>query len=248
MFEDKTVFITGAASGIGRVTALAFARTGARLALADLSAEALEETGHLVREAGSRVRCDVLDVTRREDVDRVIDAVVAEWGGLDCAFNNAGVTLEGIGHRWGDVEAFDRSMDINARGVLYCMQAELRHMSAQGRGAIVNTASIAGESGAGGAGYCASKHAVVGLTRSAALAFASRGVRVNAVCPGVIETPMTAAMVENPQSAQLIGGMVPMGRFGRAEEIASAVLFLCSDQASFITGHPLAVDGGFLAR
>lgn len=248
MFENTSIFITGAGGGIGRATALAFARTGGRVTATDVQQEGLDETARLIGEVGGECLCILLDVTDADACQSAVDAHVAHWGSLDFAFNNAGVTLEGIGAEWGNVAAYQRTMDINAGGVLHCMRAELGHMVAQGRGAIVNTASIAGESGAGGAGYCASKHAIIGLTRSAALHFATKGVRVNAVCPGTISTPMTAAMEAEPRAAALLAQMQPIGRMGRADEIAAAVLFLCSDAASFITGHPLAVDGGFLAR
>ena len=149
---------------------------------------------------------------------------------------------------WGDLTAYDRSIAVNQRGLLLCMTAELRHMERAGRGAIVNTASIAGMSGAGGAGYCGSKHAVVGLTRSAALRYAAQGIRINAICPGAIRTPMVEAVAQEEEAARFIAAMHPMNRIGEAQEVADAVVFLCSDKASFITGHPLAVDGGYLAR
>jgi NAD(P)-dependent dehydrogenase (short-subunit alcohol dehydrogenase family) len=248
MFQEKTVFVTGAASGIGRAAAVAFAAAGGRVTLADRQEQGLAEALRTITDAGGRAHTVLLDVSDENAVAMAIDDHAERWGRLDCAFNNAGVVLEGFDTEWGNAELYDRTMAINARAVLNCMRAELRHMKAQKSGAIVNTASIAGESGAGGAAYCASKHAVIGLTRSAALRHASRGIRVNAVCPGVIDTALTAGVSIDPAAAAVVASMHPMGRMGRPEEVAAAVLFLCSDAAGYITGHPLAVDGGYLAR
>lgn len=248
LLAGKIAFVTGGGSGIGRATALAFAAEGARVAVADLNADSAAETAALVAAAGGEARHGALDVTDGAAVDTFVDALVADWGGLDCAFNNAGVALEGMETPWGDLDAYDRSIAVNQRGLLLCMAAELRHMERAGRGAIVNTASIAGMSGAGGAGYCGSKHAVIGLTRSAALRYAAQGIRINAVCPGAIRTPMVEAVAQEEEAARFIAAMHPMNRIGEAQEVADAVVFLCSDKASFITGHPLAVDGGYLAR
>ncbi|QKS01407.1 glucose 1-dehydrogenase [Sphingomonas sp. CL5.1] len=246
LFEGKTAFVTGGGAGIGRATALAFAAEGAKVAVADL--KGAEAVAAEIIAAGGEAFAIELDVTDEAAVNAAVDAVVARWGRLDCAFNNAGVTLEMLGTPWGDLDAYDRTVAINQRGVVLCMAAELRHMAARKSGAIVNTSSIAGLSGAGGAAYCASKHAVIGLTRSAALRFAAEGIRVNAVCPGVIATAMTAPIAADPQGKAVLDQMMPIGRMGEAREIADAVIFLCSDKASFITGHPLAVDGGFAAR
>ena len=246
LFEGKTAFVTGGGSGIGRATALAFAMEGAKVAVADLKgADAVADE---IGAAGGEAFAIALDVTDEAAVNAAVDSVVERWGRLDCAFNNAGVTLEGFETPWGSLDVYDKTIEINQRGVVLCMAAELRHMTAQKSGAIVNTSSIAGLSGAGGAGYVASKHAVIGLTRSAALRYAADGVRVNAVCPGVIATPMTAPIAANPQGRAVLDQMTPLGRMGEAHEIADAVIFLCSEKASFITGHPLAVDGGYIAR
>ena len=242
LFEGKTAFVTGGGCGIGRATALAFAAEGAKVAVADL--KGADAVAAEIVSGGGEAFGIALDVTDVAAVDAAVDAVAARWGRLDCAFNNAGVTLEMMDTQWGDLAAYDTTIAINQRGVLLCMAAELRHMAAQKSGAIVNTSSIAGLSGSGGAGYCGSKHAVIGLTRSAALRFAGQGIRVNAVCPGVIETPMTAALSGDPATRQLMESMTPMGRMGQPEEIAAAVLWLCSDDASFVTGHPLVIDGG----
>lgn len=248
LLARKIAFVTGGGSGIGRATALAFAEEGAKVGVADLNAESAAETAELIAAAGGEARHGALDVTDGAAVDAFVDALVADWGGLDCAFNNAGVALEGMETPWGDLTAYDRSISVNQRGLLLCMTAELRHMEKAGRGAIVNAASIAGMSGAGGAGYCGSKHAVIGLTRSAALRYAAQGIRINAVCPGAIRTPMVEAVAQEEEAARFIAAMHPMNRIGEAQEVADAVVFLCSDKASFITGHPLAVDGGYLAR
>ena len=248
LLEGQTAFVTGAGGGIGRATALAFAAEGAKVMVTDINAAGAAETAAMIVAAGGEALSAGLDVTDAAACDVVVDALVAAWGRIDCALNNAGVSLEGMGTPWGQRDVFDRSFDINVTGVLNCMNAELRHMAPAGRGAIVNTASIAGLSGAGGAGYCGSKHAVVGLTKSAALRYAAQGVRVNAVCPGAIVTPMTDAVAKDPQGAAFMAQMHPLGRMGEAHEVADAVVFLCSPRASFITGHPLAVDGGFMAR
>ncbi|WP_374648044.1 SDR family oxidoreductase, partial [Rhizorhabdus sp.] len=198
--------------------------------------------------AGGEAYSIALDVTDQAAVEATVDGVVAKWGRLDIAFNNAGVSLEDYTTPWESVELYDKVVAVNQRGVMLCMAAELRHMAKQGSGSIVNTASVAGMVGLAGAGYCGSKHAVVGLTRSAAMRYAAEGIRVNCVCPGAISTPMTEAEGLSDQSRAFMAQMHPMNRMGRAEEIADAVVFLSSDKASFITGHPLAVDGGYLAR
>ncbi|OAN66665.1 SDR family oxidoreductase [Sphingomonas sp. TDK1] len=242
LLEGKVAFLTGGAAGIGRATAIAFAREGAKVIVSDLDTPA--ETASLAPGA----KAIALDVTDREAVDAAVDAIVQEFGHLDIAFNNAGISLEDGRSHWNDVDVYDRVVAVNQRGVMLCMSAELRHMDARGQGVIVNTASVAGLVGLSGAGYCASKHAVVGLTRSAALAYAPQGIRINAVCPGAIETPMTAAILADAQGAEFLRQMSPMGRVAQPGEVAEAVVFLASDRASFITGHALPVDGGFVAR
>jgi NAD(P)-dependent dehydrogenase (short-subunit alcohol dehydrogenase family) len=247
LLDGKVAFVTGGAGGIGRATALALAAEGAKVAVADLNAAAAAETAALIVQAGSEAWSSGLDVTDKAAVDACVDGIVARWGRLDIGFNNAGVSLEDYGVAWDDLTRIDKTMDINYRGVLLCMSAELRHMLPAGRGSIISTSSIAGVSGAGGTGYCASKHAVIGLTRAVASRHAATGVRINAVCPGVIETNMTKQYLDNPEGRKMLGALVPMGRFGRPEDIANAVVFLASDKASFITGHPLVVDGGHMA-
>ncbi|MFZ5706851.1 MAG: SDR family oxidoreductase [Pseudomonadota bacterium] len=246
LLENRIAFVTGGAGGIGAATAIAFAAEGAKVAVADLKDPT--ETVDAIRAAGGDAYSIALDVTDQAAVEAAVDGVVARWGRIDIAFNNAGVSLEDYTTPWESVDLYDKVVAVNQRGVMLCMAAELRHMAKQGSGSIVNTASVAGMVGLAGAGYCGSKHAVVGLTRSAAMRYAAEGIRVNCVCPGAISTPMTEAEGLSDQSRAFMAQMHPMNRMGRAEEIADAVVFLASDKASFITGHPLAVDGGYLAR
>jgi NAD(P)-dependent dehydrogenase (short-subunit alcohol dehydrogenase family) len=246
LLENRIAFVTGGAGGIGAATAIAFAAEGAKVAVADLKDPT--ETVATIMAAGGEAYSIALDVTDQAAVEAAVDGVVAKWGRLDIAFNNAGVSLEDYTTPWESVDLYDKVVAVNQRGVMLCMAAELRHMAKQGSGSIVNTASVAGMVGLAGAGYCGSKHAVVGLTRSAAMRYAAEGIRVNCVCPGAISTPMTEAEGLSDQSRAFMAQMHPMNRMGRAEEIADAVVFLSSDKASFITGHPLAVDGGYLAR
>ncbi|MES2497973.1 MAG: SDR family oxidoreductase [Pseudomonadota bacterium] len=246
LLENRTAFVTGGAGGIGAATAIAFAAEGARVAVADL--QSAEATVQAIRDAGGEAYALSLDVTDQAAVDAAVDGVVATWGRLDIAFNNAGVSLEEYTTPWDSVDIYDKVVAVNQRGVMLCMAAELRHMAQQKSGSIINTASVAGMVGLSGAGYCGSKHAVVGLTRSAAMRYAADGIRVNCVCPGAIATPMTEGEAVSADSRAFMAQMHPMNRIGRAEEIADGVVFLASDKSSFITGHPLAIDGGFLAR
>jgi NAD(P)-dependent dehydrogenase (short-subunit alcohol dehydrogenase family) len=245
-FAGKVALVTGAGGGIGRATALAFAREGARVVVADLPGTAGAETVALIGEAGGEASFIPVDVADEASVAMLVKESVSAFGALDVAFNNAGINLEADG--WEDADAFDRTVAVNLTGVAACIRHEAREMKRAGRGgAIVNTASINGIVGSPQAGYVGSKHGVIGLTRSAALAFARDRIRVNAVCPGVVETAMTRKFDTNPEIRGMIEGMTPLGRFAQPEEIASAVLWLCSDGASFVTGHPLVVDGGATA-
>lgn len=248
-FSNKVTLITGAASGIGRSTALAFAQEGAQVIVSDVAVAGGEETVALIQEAGGEahfVRADVSDV---DDVAALVAAAVGRYGRLDIGINNAG-----IGSSWQRLadyalEDWHRVMAVNLTGVFLCMRAELTPMLQQGSGAIVNVASIAGLRGlANSAAYTASKHGVVGLTKAAALEYASQNIRINAVCPVFTRTPLFEALFDvNPTFEERIKKNIPMRRYGKPEEIAQAILWLCSDRAEFMTGHALPVDGGMMA-
>ncbi|MHB8647833.1 MAG: SDR family oxidoreductase [Thermomicrobiales bacterium] len=247
-FTGKVALVTGAGSGIGRASAMAFARAGARVVVSDIAVSGGEETVRMIAAAGGEATFAQTDVTKASEVAALIEKTVEVYGRLDCAHNNAGVLA------LGDIvscteEEWDRVLNVNLKGVWLCLKYEIPRMVAQGGGAIVNTASIAGLSGTSGAvAYGASKHGVVSLTKSAARQYASAGVRINAVCPGYTDTPMAEFIFERrPGSEEQIVARHAVGRLGRPEEIAAAVLWLCSDAASFVTGHPMVVDGGYLS-
>jgi NAD(P)-dependent dehydrogenase (short-subunit alcohol dehydrogenase family) len=252
-FAGKVALVTGGASGIGRATALAFAEAGARIAIDDIDDAGGEQTVRAIREAGGEAVYIHADVRDETAVQALVEKTVAAFGRLDYAFNNAGISGGARPDEFWDTALFADTFAINARGVFFCLKHEIAQMLKQsptgdGRYAIVNTASVAGMAGPGHPSYVGSKHAVVGMTRTVGLCYATQGIRVNAVCPGAIDTPMVQrVMANNPANIKLIENMHPMKRMGQTREIAQAVLFLCSERASFITGHPLAIDGGYLA-
>ena len=248
-FTGKTALITGAASGIGKATALAFAKAGANVVLADIAQAPGQMLAEEIMQNGGSALFVQTDVANSEHVAHLTSAAVASFGRIDYAFNNAGIEEEHGRLAQSDEQLFDRMMAINVKGVWLCMKHQLSVMHAQRSGVIINTASVAGLCGAPKhAIYAATKHAVVGLTKSAAAEYGHYGIRVNSVCPAVIRTPMFDRVVEAKiADAEAIIRMHPIGRIGEVSEVAAAVLWLCSDAASFVTGHQLTVDGGFTA-
>lgn len=245
-FSDKVALVTGAASGMGLATARAFAESGAAVVLADYRREQVDGEAKKLTAAGYKAIALACDVSEDAQVAAMVDATVAHFGRLDAAFNNAGVMAHIAPTAESTREEWDRVMSINLRGVWSCMKYELRQMVRQGNGAIVNNASVGALTGNPGIGsYIASKHGVVGLTRTAALEYVRHGIRVNAVNPGLIDTQIARDVVSGDERAYAeIAKSVPIGRAGRPEEIASVVLWLCSAGASYVVGHDLTVDGG----
>lgn len=249
-FENQVALVTGAGLGMGLATAKAFAAAGAAVVLADINEDSVQSVADELTTAGHQALAVRCDVTNEASVAAMVEQTVATFGRLDAAFNNAGVQSLPVETADATGEEFERVNAINLRGVWNCMKYELRQMREQGGGAIVNNSSIGGLIGIPGrAIYHASKHGVIGLTRSAALEYAARGIRINAICPGAIDTPMVADMIvrEGISQADLIKDQ-PTGRLGKPEEIASAVLWLCSPGAGFVIGHALSVDGGYTAQ
>lgn len=249
-FEKTTVLITGGAAGIGKAAAIAFAARGANVSICDLKVERGEALAHEIEKTGGRAAFFSCDVSKTGDVEKLVAATVKQFGSLNYAFNNAGI--EGVMASTDECteENFDRVIAVNLKGTWLSMRYEIREMLRHGKGAIVNNSSVAGLIGfANASAYVASKHAVVGLTKTAALEYANRGIRVNAICPGVIHTEMIDRVTGgNPQVERQFAELAPIARMGTPKEIADAAVWLCSEASSFVTGHALAVDGGFVAR
>jgi NAD(P)-dependent dehydrogenase (short-subunit alcohol dehydrogenase family) len=250
LLENKVVLVTGGGSGIGRATSLLLAKQGAKVMIADYVPESAERTVKLIKDAGGNANCIAADVSMPKQVEAMVAKTVEVYGRLDGAFNNAGIEGKMADTVEYPEETFDRIMAINLKGVWLCMRAELPQMLKTGGGAIVNTASGAGLVGVPMlSAYNASKHGVVGLTKTAALEYAQKNIRVNCVCPGLINTPMVARMIDSGgMNEQESVAAEPVRRMGRPEEIGEGVVWLLSDAASFVTGHSMSIDGGYVAQ
>lgn len=249
-WREKVALVTGGSSGIGQATAMAFARKGAKVVVADVQADDGKATAQQIQRDGGEALFVQTDVSQPAQVELLIETIVESYGRLDFACNNAGIEGEAAPTADCTEENWDRVLSINLKGVWLCLKHEIRQMLKQGGGAIVNMSSVAGLVGSENVpAYAASKHGIVGLTRTAALEYADDGIRVNAICPGVIHTAMIERFTGGDKEVQEgLAEDQPLGRMGKPQEIADVVTWLCSDSASFITGHAMAVDGGFVAQ
>ncbi|GIK96970.1 MAG: short chain dehydrogenase [Alphaproteobacteria bacterium] len=249
-FANKVALVTGAGSGMGRATAIGFAKRGASVCVADIDLGKARETVAMIEKKRGKAIALEVDVSKADQVEGMIETAVREYGRLDCAFNNAGI----VGDRTSFIECteenWDRVMNVNLKGVFLCLKYELRQMVKQGKGAIVNMSSVAGLVGYYEIPpYAPSKHGVAGLTKAAALEYAKQGIRINAMCPGEVQTPLMDEYIQgSPELAEQVIAFEPIGRLGKPEEIAEAVIWLCSDAASFVIGHTMVVDGGYVAQ
>ncbi|MDT3695372.1 MAG: glucose 1-dehydrogenase [Ignavibacterium sp.] len=249
-FKEKVALITGAGSGIGLATAIAFAEAGASVALADLNKNSVQTAVKKITNAGHKAIAISCDVTNEAEVASMVEQTVSAFGKLDFAYNNAGMHVAVVETADALSEDFDKAIAVNLKGIWYCMKYELQQMRKQGSGAIVNCSSQSGLVGTANLGaYTAAKHGVVGLTKASALEYAHRGIRINCICPGTTETPMVSnAVADRPEHMKAVINAIPMGRMGKAEEIASAVLWLCSEGAGFMIGQTVTPDGGYTVK